>query len=284
MPITTNYQFKFGSFAFGAGTPFAILEVDGLESLADLRTQDDNQGYNDGMYSGRDFLSGRTLTFTINTFAGNGLSAQQNYNLLQQALVPQTSGTTALNFLLSPTDTEMLINARVRTRRTLIDPEYTYGFIRSQITMFCPDPRYYTATATTASLSPQQPLGRTYDKTYNITYGGGSIGSSKAIVNNGWWTTYPTITITGPALNPTLGNVTTGQYITVNYALANTDTLVIDLAQRLITLNGSSARNLIAGNSQWFGAPPGTSYFYFTANTYTTGVTTASVTYRSAFV
>lgn len=284
MPITTNYQFKFGSFSFGAGTPYAILDVDGLESLSDLRTQDDNQGYNDGMYSGRDFLGGRTITFTINTFAGNGKSAQQNYNLLQQALAPQQSGTTDLNFLLSPTDTEMLIDARVRTRRTLIDPEYTYGFIRSQITMFAPDPRYYTATATTASLSPSAPLGRTYNKTYNVVYGGGSIGSSTAIVNNGWWTTYPTITITGPVSNPTIGNITTGQYITFNYNVANTDTLVIDLAQRLVTLNGSAARNLIAGNSQWFGAAPGTSNFYFTGLNALVGTTTCSVTYRSAYV
>jgi hypothetical protein len=284
MPLN-NYQFQFGSFTFGgAGSVYQILEVDGLESLPDLRVQDDNRGYNDGMFSGRDFLSGRTLTFTINTFAGGGNSAQQNFNLLQAALLPQTSGTTNLQFLLSPSDTQMTIGARVRTRRTLVDPEYTYGFIRSQITMFCPDPRYYTATSTTASLTPQQPLGRTYDKTYNIIYGGGSIATSTAITNNGYVTTYPTISITGPALNPTVGNVTTGQYITVNYALANTDTLVIDLNQKLVTLNGTSARNLLAGNSQWFGAPVGTTYFYFTANTYTVGTTAATVTYASAYI
>lgn len=284
MPLN-NYQFQFGSFLFGgAGSPFQIIDVDGLESLPDLRVQDDNQGYNDGMFSGRDFLGGRTLTFTINTFAGNGNSAFQNFNLLQQALIPQQSGTTALQFLLSPNDTQMVLNARVRGRKTLVDPEYTYGFIRSQITMFAPDPRYYTATNTVASLTPQQPLGRTYDRTYNLVYGGGAIGSSTAIVNNGTVTTYPVITITGPALNPTIGNVTTGQYMTINYALANTDTLVINLAQRLVTLNGTSARNLVAGNSQWFGAAPGTSYFYFTANTYTAGVTAASVTYASAYI
>lgn len=280
-----NYQFQFGSFQFGgAGSPYQIIDVDGLESLPDLRVQDDNRGYNDGMYSGRDFLSGRHLTFTIHTFAGGGKSAQQNFQLLQNALIPQSSGTTTLQYLLSPYDIEMQVSARVRTRLTKIDPEYTFGYIRSQYTFFCPDPRTYSNVLTTASMVPSQPLGRTYNRTYNLTYGGGSIGTSTAVTNAGNWTTYPTITITGPALYPTVGNVTTGQYLTINYALTNTDTLVIDLNQKLVTLNGSPARNLLTSNSQWFGAPPGTSYFYFTANTYQVGLTTGTIAYRSAWV
>lgn len=280
-----NYQFQFGSFKFGgAGSPFQIIDIDGLESLPELRVQDDNRGYNDGMYSGRDFLAGRTITFTIHTFAGNGNSAQTNFNLLQAALIPQSSGTTTMQFLLSQSDSEMQIGARVRTRMTKVDPEYTFGFIRSQYSMFCPDPRYYSNTQSTASLTPQQPLGRTYNRTYNLVYGGGAISTSTAILNSGTWTTYPVITITGPALNPTVGNITTGQYMTVNYGLTNTDTLVIDLNQKTVTLNGSSARNLLANNSQWFGAPPGTSNYYFTANTYTIGLTAATVTWRSAYI
>lgn len=280
-----NYQFQFGSFLFGgAGSPYQIIDIDGLESLPELRVQDDNQGYNDGMFSGRDFLSGRTITFTINTFAGNGNSAHQNFNLLQAALLPQQSGTTALNFLLSQTDSQMVINARVRSRKTIVDPEYTFGFIRSQITMFCPDPRYYSTPSITASMSPSPALGRTYNRTYNLTYGGGSLNNAATITNNGSVTTYPVISISGPVTNPTIGNVTTNQYMTINTSLTNTDTLVIDLAQRLITLNGVSARNLVAGNSTWFGAAPGVSSFMFTGTNTSIGITSALVTYSSAYI
>lgn len=280
-----NYSFQFGSFVFGgAGSPFQILSVDGVESLPEIRNQDDNRGYNDGMFSGRDFLGGRTITFELLTLAGNGNTAFTNFNLLQAALVPQQTGTQVLSFLLSTSDVTYRFNARVRTRQAKVDPDYTYGYIRSQVTFFCPDPRYYSDTATTASLSPQPALGRTYNKTYNVTYGGGSIATSTTITNSGNWTTYPTITISGPVTSPTIGNVTTGQYMTVNTSLTNTDTLVIDLDQKLITLNGNSARNLVAGNSQWFGAPPGTSNFSFTGTNYSIGTTSASVTYRSAWV
>ena len=281
-----TYQFQFGSFQFGGtNSPYQIQSIDGLEALPDLRTQDDNRGYNDGMFSGRDFLSGRTITMEIFTFAGNGNSAMVNFDLLQQALIPQTNGTTTLQFLLSQYDTEKQINTRVRGRRTTVDKEYTFGYIRSQYTFFCPDPRYYSNTATTVVMAANvASLGRTYNRTYNMTYGGGSLVNSATINNVGWVTTYPTITVNGPVTSPTVGNLTTGQYITVNTSLTNTDSLVIDLDQKLVTLNGSPVRNLVAGNSQWFGAAPGTSNFYFTGGSLVGGVTAASVTYRSAYI
>jgi hypothetical protein len=284
MPLN-NYQFQFGSFQFGgAGSPYQILDVDGLEALPDLSTQDDNRGYNDGMFTGRDFLRGRSISMNLLILAGSGNSAMENFELFQAALNVQQSGTTAMNFQLSVTDTEKVINVRVRGRKATIDPDYTYGFIRAQITFFAPDPRYYSSTITTGYLSPQTALGRTYDRIYNLLYGGGSLNNALAVVNAGWATTYPTITITGPAVNPTVGNVSTGQYLTVNTSLANTDTLVIDLYNRLVTLNGNSARNLVAGNSQWFGAPPGTTYFIFAATSTVIGTTTAVVVYQSAYI
>lgn len=280
-----NYSFQFGSFVFGgANSPFQVLSVDGLESLPLIRNQDDNRGYNDGMFTGRDFLAGRTLVFDCLILAGDGNSAHTNFNLFQAALVPQTSGTQTLSFQLSPSDPTYQFNARVRSRQSLVNVDYSYGYIKAQVSFFCPDPRYYSDTATTASMTPSATQGRTYDRTYDVTYGGGSLTNSVAIVNSGSWTTYPTITITGPVTAPTIGNATTGQYMTVNYTLTALDTVVIDLNEKLITLNGSSARNLVAGNSQWFGAPPGTSNFYFTGTGYSIGTTSAVVSYRSAWV
>lgn len=278
-----NYQFQFGSFVFGgANSPYQIYDIDGLESLPDLAVQDDNRGFNDGMYTGRDFLRGRTITMNILTFAGNGLSAQQNFQLLQAGLNVQTTGTTPMTFQLSQYDSQMVINARVRGRRTTIDPEYTFGYIRSQYTFFAADPRYYSDPETVISLIPIQALGRTYDRVYDLTYGGGSSGGS--VLNTGNTTTYPVITITGPITNPTISNNTTGQFVTVNTTLLASDSLIIDLYEKTITLNGSYARNLLNNNSEWFGCAPGTTGISFAGSTYTIGTTTATMTYRPAFV
>jgi hypothetical protein len=278
-----NYQFQFGSYIFGgANSVTQIDEVDGLESLPEIRNQDDNRGYNDGMFSGRDFLGGRQIIVTMKTFAGEGNNAQQNFRLLQDAMLPQQQGTTPLYFQLATTDSQKVINARVRARQTLIDPDYTYGYIRSQYTLFAPDPRYYSDPSVTTSLLPSVALGRTYDRTYDLVYGGGSAGAT--IVNDGTVTTYPVVTISGPITDPTIANQSTGQYITVNTTLSASDVLVIDLYEKTITRNGSAARNLLAGNSQWFGCDPGNTVISFTGSGTIIGTTVASITYASAFV
>jgi hypothetical protein len=286
MPLA-NYSFQFGDsnpFIFGAGTPWQIISEEGLAGLPPIRSQDSDRGYNDGSYSGRDFYSGRQITLTIHTFASVGVSAQENFATLQTALLPQQQGTTPLYFQLSASDTTKVINARVRSRTTPIDPEYTFGYIRSQITLFCPDPRYFDTTVQTLTLNPEPFSGRAYDRTYSLSYGAGSNTNTGTITNAGRVTTYPLITINGPATLPTVGNQTTNQSLTINYTLAVGDKLEIDLDAKQITLNGSAARNLLANGSQWFGCAAGNSTIYFNASYTTIGTTTITATYQNAYI
>lgn len=280
-----NYQFAFNGFTFGGtGSPYQIQSVDGLEMLPSLRVQDADRGYQDGMFSGRDFLSGRNITINLLVLAGNGLSAQQNYNLLQNALQPQQTGTTPLQFKFSATDNLQFVNARVRASRSTVDPEYSYGFIRAQYQFFCPDPRYYDNTTQTAVMQYTTPLGRTYPRVYPLTYGGGSQTQTTSIANAGWTTTYPSITIYGPVINPVVGNLTSGQALSINYTMGASDVITISLLNRTILLNGSPARNLLFGSSQWFNAAPGSNLFYFTGTGTTYGVTNATVQWNNAYI
>ena len=189
-----------------------------------------------------------------------------------------------MQFQLSLANGLQRVNARVRANRTLVDPDYTYGYIRSQYTFFCPDPRFYDDTLQTASLAVSNALGRTYDRTYNLVYGFGSTGATTTIENNGWATTYPTITLNGPILNPTLGNSTTGDYITITGSYSNTDIIYVDLDSKYVTVNGVAARNLVTGTSTWFGAAPGANQFYLTGASTLAGVTAATVQWRSAYI
>lgn len=280
-----NYSFAFNGFVFGGqGSPYQILSVDGLKAYAALRVQDDTRGYNDGMFSGTDFLAGRTITISMLTLSGNGNTAQKNYELLEAAIQPQSTGTTVLQFQLSPATGLQRINARLRVNTTSVTPEFTFGYISSQLQFFAPDPKYYDDTLQTASLNVSNPLGRTYNRIYNLTYGGGSYATTTSVTNSGTWTTYPTITLTGPIYNATLGNSTQGNFITITGQITNTDTVVIDLDQKLITKNGAAARNLVAGGSNWFNAPVGTSQFYLTGTNTVAGTTSATISWRNAYI
>ncbi len=284
--VIANYSFSFNNQVFGgSNSPYQILSVDGLEALPEIRNQDDNRGYADGMFSGRDFLGGREISMIIQILGTTGATAQVNFNTLQRALLPQQSGTTPLYFILSNAAGEQVINARVRGLQATVDPNYTFGYITAQVVFFCPDPRYYDSNIQTATLNYTPPGGRTYNRIYNLVYGGGSVLITTNIDNNGWTDTYPTITLNGPIDNPILGNQTEGFALNFNCSLTNTDSLVVDLYNKLITLNGQPARNLLT-SGQWFSAQPGTNLFYLTGNAGSTlvGVTGATVTWQSAYI
>jgi len=279
------YSFAFNGFIFGGtGSPYQVTKVDGLEALPNIRNQDDSRGYADGMFSGNDFYSGRTITISILTLPGNGNTAHKNFDLLQGALLPQTSGTTPLQFQLSANGGLQRVNGRVRGNITTVDPEYTYGYIKSVYTFFCPDPRYYDDTLQTVTMAVSNSLGRTYNRVYPLLFGGGSNATTTTVNNAGWATTYPIITITGPVTNPTVGSTTQGNYITIQGTFTNTDTLIVDLDQRLVTYDGNSARNLLAAGSNWFSALPGSNQFFLTGTGTLVGTTQATVTWRNAYV
>ena len=285
--LTQLYSFSFNSLTFGgSGSPYQILSVDGLESLPDIRNQDDNRGYADGMFSGRDFLGGRHITIIFNTFGTSTASAQTNYYAIQAKLLPQQSGTTPLSFKLPNQQTqEQFINARVRALKTTLDPNYTYGYITSQVTFFCPDPNYYNNNLQTALLQYLPATGRTYNRIYPLVYTPATSILTTTVTNTGWGTAYPTITLVGPIINPVLGNQTTDNYLYFDVTMTESDTLVIDLYNKLITFNGVYARNLLLSGT-WFAAPPGSSIFTLSgdAGSTTVDVTAATITWYSAFI
>lgn len=368
------YGFAWNGFAFGgSGSPYQITSADGIEGLPTIRNQDDTQGFNDGMFSGRDFLGGRSITLTILTLssnttatitgatatgtgvityttsayhgfntgqivtitgvlssgnpagtAGTGfnqtaqtltvlnntqftvpvsltdtytsggsansvMSAQANYNLLKSNLLPTASytpfsTTNQLQFKLPQVSGIQFFNARVRDSKTVVTPDFTYGYITSQWTFFAPDPRFYDNTQQNASITITTSLGRTYNRIYPLTYGGGSAAITTTVNNTGWATTYPIITINGPITNPVIGNLTQGSNITISGVYVNTDNIVVDLGQRLVTLNGTPARNLVTGGSNWFSAQPGVNQFYLTGTGTLAGTTTASITWFNAYI
>lgn len=298
MAITTNYRFAFNDFEFGGGdSVYQILTIDGLEDLPAIRNQDDNRGYQDGMWTGRDFLSGRTLTFTMTVRGDSNNSMFYYLDLLQRNLIPQQQGTSVLQFKLPNSSDVQRINARVRRRAVQINTDYSSGLATAIYEFFCPDPRYYDDTQKSTNLagSTAGTIGRTYDRTYlatslypvnpnatGMSYGGGT-STQNLITNDGWATTYPVITITGSAAYPRIDNLTAGTYLSFNTTLTPSQTMVIDTGLRTITINGITSRAVLDNNSTWFAAPPGTSIWKFTAGL-VDGNTTCTVVWRNAYI
>jgi hypothetical protein len=261
------YQFAFNGLTFGAGTPYIVENVDGLGGTSPLRIQDDNRGYIDGSYSGRDFYDGRTVTFDILITGDSTHNAQYYYKTLQAAFAPQPLG-----YYVDPTGTTPAANqlqlfqfqltsdtgpkrmyGRGRGVTLSITPEFGFGYIMCRAEFFFPDPRYYDETASTGT------------------------GSSITLSNTGWATSCPVITIASPSAS---GNITDGTTTMYFSSVITTSPLTIDLLQRIVYVGNYPSRNVLnASTTGWLSIAPNTS-----SVTWTSTVGSMSIPYRNAYV
>lgn len=262
----SNYTFVFNGLTIGTGTNYLVTNVDGLGGTAPLRIQDDNRGYIDGSYTGRDFYDERTVYLDVTVLGSNSTTAQANYKTLQDAFAPQPiayyvdpTGYTPsskelklFQFRLNGNTGDMQMYGRSRGLNTPITPDFAYGYIQTRIQMSFPDPRYYTDVATTPPVS-------------NIV----------TMNNEGWATSCPVITVASPS---TSGLITDGE-ITMEFANVTGGALVIDLLSRVIYVGGTPSRNVMTAQSNgWLSLEP---------NSITSWVSTIgnmSVPYRSAYI
>lgn len=282
---TQNYQFAFNGWLFGGpGQGVQVLEVDGLEDLPTMRTQDDIRGYQDGMFTGRDFLNNRTITFTLQIMNDSSNSMQVYLQELKSNLLYQQQGTGVLQFML-PNRAVQRVSARVRRRALRVDPEYTYGKAIAQVELFCPDPRIYDDALQTQTLTPAAQLGRTYNRTYDLMYNNtaGSQSSVASFTNSGNVTVYPTFTLNGQMTTPIITNATTGQFLLLNIVTNTNDVIVVDTDLRSITYNGTPARNILDNTSNWFGLPPGNTTIGIVSPIVASGANCV-VTFRNGYV
>lgn len=260
----SNYQFVFNGLTIGTGTSYLVTNVEGLGGTSPLRIQDDNRGYIDGSYSGRDFYDERTVYIDVTVLGSSDTTAQANYKTLQAAFAPQPvgyypdpTGYTAsadelklFQFRLNGNTGDMQMYGRSRGLVTPITADFAYGYIQTRIQMTFPDPRYYTDEGTSVT------------------------GVSVELTNNGWATSCPVITIASPL---STGYITDG-VITMDFQNV-TDTLIIDLLSRVIYVGGFPNRNAMKANSNgWLSLEPDSINNWFST------IGSMSVTYRSAYI
>jgi len=263
MPLT-NYTFVFNGLTIGTGTSFLVTNVEGLGGTSPLRIQDDNRGYIDGSYTGRDFYDERTVYIDVTVLGDSSTTAQANYKLLQAAYAPQPIGyypdPTGLTpaakqlklfqFRLNGNTGDMQMYGRSRGLVTPVTADFAYGYIQTRIQMTFPDPRYYTEAAITVT------------------------GTNPTLTNDGWATSCPVISIATPSAS---GYITDGE-ITMEFANV-TGALKIDLLSRVIYMANVPVRNVMTANSNgWLNLEPDSITVWIST------LGNMSIPYRSAYI
>lgn len=132
-----------------------------------------------------------------------------------------------------------------------------------------PDPRIYSAAEIDTGL---------------INLNGGSSSVSQAVSNLGDMRTYPTIEVTGPALNPRVVNAQdSNKSIKIDTNLLAGETLVIDTVARTVFKAGVNVSGLIRlSDNQWWTLKPGVNNITL-SRTGTVGVASLRLKYRHAY-
>lgn len=129
-----------------------------------------------------------------------------------------------------------------------------------QMTLVAPDPNFFIT-------DPDDPESGWIEQTFTKIVGGGYVtpyvlpvawepSGQPTVINNPTDSViYPQIILEGEYTNPRINNVSTGEFIQVNVTTAPGDTIIIDMQNRTITLNGSSI--LATRTGTWWGLQPG---------------------------
>lgn len=157
--------------------------------------------------------------------------------------------------------------------------------VRYSVSLFVPDPRVYSALERTDFYSPNPTSGGGIDfpVVFPLTFVGAVGASSMVVTNEGTFPTPPVYTILGPALDPEIINVTTGETIVLVGTLIASDALVIDVPRRRVTLNGTERFDLIDPTSNvWAELRPGENELRLGGSGFSDGVTRLAVAFRDA--
>lgn len=157
--------------------------------------------------------------------------------------------------------------------------------IRWGVSLFAADPRIYGATLRSGEYDPSASLaggGVDFPLTFPLVFSS-TTASNLEIVNSGNMATPPLITIRGPVVNPIVDNDTLAKSIYLLYSLGSSDTIQIDVAARMIKLNGAERQDLLnAQDTEWWELAAGTNRLRLRGTGMATDQTLLTVQYRDA--
>lgn len=269
-------QAAIAGLVLGEGTTYTLTAMD-VMVWPGVQTDDtpSPDGYGE-WFGPADRWAGRTAYMEVVVKAAAGETLRDTVRALVDACVTYRQHDTVNLEWYPPDDTPKLLRGRVR-KLDVDDSTYAYGWVR-------------VVLAIKGELAPVQaggqsngvtglPLitgGRSYDRTYPLTYGTAGVDSGTiSATNDGNVPAHWTARIDGPVANPYIELASaedSNPRLSFAITLAAGEYLVIDSLSATVMLNGTASRqNAIVGGSRWFRLPPGTTDVRFNAQSYVDG-------------
>lgn len=269
--LLQDYQIQWNGLLMGTGTAFDLVGINGA-GIPSVRSNDINRLDDHGTFPARrELLNGRTFNFEVDIVATDIADLHSKVNAFRSACIP------------SEAIRELFIRiAGTGWGESSDDTVIAYGFARQMtanigalsnaniqkayLQIEVPDPRMYSELENSEAVGPTVVGGGgwTFPWTFPWTFGTSS-GGTVSITNTGPFTTPPTMIVNGPATNPRIQNLDTGEFIQLDFAILTGETLVLNFRDQTALLNGTTDRwNFRKFGSTWFPLRPGLNPFQYT--------------------
>lgn len=268
---------SYNGLSWGSGTQLAASNLKGVDGPPIRHAVPSRQGA-DGAYLDASFLGPRVFSLTLEALPGQDISDIE----------------AALNAAFSPSQAELPFVLNGKTIGAVLSggPDLTResGWISrhlvADIELTATDPRWYDAprTQSTGLFSASGGMGFPFG--FPLGFGIGTDASSGLITveNSGSLPTGLLLRITGPASNPVVADVQSGDSLAIRQVLNAGDVIEIDTLQRTLLLNGAPRRDLASFGSRYFLVPAkSTHQIRFQADAASSGASLA-LTYAPAYL
>lgn len=257
--ITEPWQIEWRDQVWGgAASNVQIVDLVGWLEKPALRGSNVDRPNRHGFFPGQKFSEGRTVEVELTVTADDDDFA--TLRSLEDAFAYDEEPVEEELAIWAGTVQPQMIRARLEKVAVPTDHEWSVGHHRVRCQWVASDPRRYVfwvAVSSVLGMPGGASTGITFPVTFPVTFGTGVSSGSLTLWNGGNVSTWPTFTLTGTLVAPTITRSDTGQKLQFapSYILGDGETMTIDTYDRTVTISGVSRRDQLVV-ADWFSLPP----------------------------
>ncbi len=257
--LTEVWQIEWRNVVWGGATSdVRLTDLSGWLEKPSLRGSNPDRPGRHGQFPGRKYSEGRTVEVELTVFADDDdfttlRSLEDAFSYAEDPAEEELA-------IWAGTEQPHMIRARLEKVAVPTDHEWSVGYHRVRCQWVASDPNRYVhwvAVSPVLGMPGGASTGITFPITFPITFGTGVSSGSLTLWNGGNAPAWPTFTLTGTLVAPTIMRTDTGQKLQFapSYTLLDGETMTIDTYDRTVTIAGVSRRDQLIV-ADWFSLPP----------------------------
>jgi len=242
-----NGQVQLGDLTMGADTVYA-LELFEPWGEAEIRVDDRTRSQAEGLFSTPGRFGGRRVSFRLNILAATRNAALSALHDLSAAFAVDPEGDVAA---LIWREGGVTYRLHGQTRGVAADTRMAHqGVITCEVRFLATNPNVLSDSGHAITIQSRTKATVAVPLAIPLAWSTPTLGTG-TVTNSGTAGTTWRAEITGPAVDPSIENATTGDVLRFRGHLASGDTILLDSELRSFVVDGGSAMSIVSPAPWW---------------------------------